>query len=230
MKLLKYKNHIKFMLNKWPWIIDFTCFIYNYLPFNNTFKIDNTNKIKFKDSLLKKCKINIIGKNNVINIANKSKLYNCYIFIYGNNNIIQIGERGTLHFVEFWIEDDCNKISIGKSTGFAGKTHFACIEGRQIRIGEDSMFSGNVVLRTGDSHSIVDSNGKRINYSKDITVGKHVWVGNSVTLLKGASIASNSIIGSGAIVTSKFEQPGVIIAGNPAKIIKNGINWERERR
>ena len=40
-------------------------------------------------------------------------------------------------------------------------------------------------------------------------------------------IADNSIVGWGSIVTKEFNEPNVIIAGIPAKIVKRGINWDR---
>lgn len=48
----------------------------------------------------------------------------------------------------------------------------------------------------------------------------------SVDILKGASINDNSIIGFKSLVTKKYTEKNVIIAGSPAKIIKTNINWE----
>lgn len=67
--------------------------------------------------------------------------------------------------------------------------------------------------------------GNRINISKDITIGEHVWIGANVSILKGCKIPNNSVIGTGAIVTKKFEKEGICIAGNPAKVVKEEINW-----
>ncbi|MBP2659028.1 MAG: hypothetical protein H6Q69_2060 [Firmicutes bacterium] len=39
------------------------------------------------------------------------------------------------------------------------------------------MFSHDVHIRNGDSHSIIDlQTKKRINFSKDIIIGDHVWI------------------------------------------------------
>lgn len=46
---------------------------------------------------------------------------------------------------------------------------------------------------------------------------------------KGVFIPKNNIIGTGAVVTKKFELTNTIIAGNPAKIIKEKINCCNER-
>ena len=91
------------------------------------------------------------------------------------------------------------------------------------------MFSHNIRLRTSDSHSIVDSKGNRINYSKNIVVGNHVWVGLESLILKGSVIADNSVVAARATVNKQFEQSGCIIAGAPAKQIKEDINWDRRK-
>ena len=72
-------------------------------------------------------------------------------------------------------------------------------------------------------------NGKRTNPSKDINIAQHVWIGSKVTITKGAAVAKDSIIGTGSIVTKVFDQPNVVIAGIPAKIVKENVSWINER-
>ena len=45
---------------------------------------------------------------------------------------------------------------------------------------------------------------------------------------KGVVIPSNSVVGTNALVTKKFDKENIIIAGTPAKIIKQDIIWDRE--
>ena len=91
------------------------------------------------------------------------------------------------------------------------------------------MFSSAIVVRTGDSHSILDKDGNRINPSKSVRIGDHVWIGNQVTILKGVIIQKDSIVGSGSLVTKKFFDTNIIIGGSPAKVIKESISWCGER-
>ncbi len=51
------------------------------------------------------------------------------------------------------------------------------------------------------------------------TVGNKVSIGTSSTILGGIHIGENSIIGAGSVVTSDVP-PNVIVAGNPAKILR----------
>lgn len=46
-------------------------------------------------------------------------------------------------------------------------------------------------------------------------------------MLKNAQINANCIVGANSLVTKKFSEQYVVIAGNPAKIIKDDIEWDR---
>ncbi len=92
------------------------------------------------------------------------------------------------------------------------------------------MFARDIDVRTGDSHSIVSQqSGERINRARDVSIGNHVWVAAHCSILKGVSIADDSVVATGSIVTRSFEKSGIIIGGNPAAELKQGIHWLRER-
>ena len=60
----------------------------------------------------------------------------------------------------------------------------------------------------------------RINASaKPVKIGKNVWIGADCTILPGVIIGENSIIGAGSVVTKNIPN-NVIVAGNPAKLIR----------
>ncbi|SKA09193.1 Acetyltransferase (isoleucine patch superfamily) [Pilibacter termitis] len=109
---------------------------------------------------------------------------------------------------------------------------FLCKSGENlgINIGKDVMISDGVLFQASDIHVIFDIyTGEIINrYPDEIVIEDHVWIGRNVTINKGVSISKNSIIGIGSVVTKKFEEENVAIAGNPARIVKNGINWKRD--
>lgn len=113
--------------------------------------------------------------------------------------------------------------------------NFSCVkaecylyEGKGIYIGRDNQWSFGVQVRNSDAHAIIDLNTKEcINTGKDVIIGDHVWIASNVLILKGAEIASNSIVAAGAVVTKKFEGQNVILGGVPAKCIKSNVTWER---
>lgn len=217
------------LYNKYPTACIYASKIYNRLFGNNKINISNYNNVLFELTVIKNIEINIIGKNNVINVGNLTRLESCNIYIKGNNNRIFIGENASLNETELHIEDDNNEIIIGNKTTIQGKTHLAAIEGTIINIGEDCMFSSYIHFATGDSHSIINDRGERINKSSNIFIADHVWVGTQVTVLKGTSVMKNSIIGAKSLLNKSYNHSNVIIAGNPGVIIKTNINWLRER-
>lgn len=171
------------------------------------------------------------GRGNSMSLGTGVSLRNCHIHIQSSNNQIIIHENSKMQDVTFWIEDDNNVIEIGHDTTFHGKCQLAACEGTKITIGDDCMFSHDIYCRTTDSHSILNEHGIRINPAKDIKIGNHVWIGMQCLILKDCNIPDNSIIGARSMVTSSIEStPNSLFSGNPARIIKNNINWDRQRK
>ena len=46
--------------------------------------------------------------------------------------------------------------------------------------------------------------------------------------MKKVEIQDGSVVGANSVVTKKFNEPNIIIAGNPAKIIRRNILWKRD--
>lgn len=170
------------------------------------------------------------GNSNAVHVGDACQWLDSNLGILGSSNNMVVGKNTYLAHLGVFMEDDGNEVYIGDGTTIYGKTELAVIESTVIRIGPDCMFSGDIHFRTGDSHSIVEtSNGRRINASKDILLGSHVWVGTRAIVLKGAVVKDNCIVGAGSLLSKPIEQSHCAIAGNPARIIKSGVDWRRER-
>ncbi|MFA5872776.1 MAG: acyltransferase [Anaerolineales bacterium] len=174
--------------------------------------------------------LDVIGDDNQIIIGRGGALTNVRFRLRGSGHRIEFGEncrisRGAL----LWFEDENGLLQVGSNTTMV-EVHIAVTEsGSKVVIGEDCMFANDIDLRTGDSHSVIDvSTGERLNCPDNINIGRHVWIAPHSVILKGVNIGENSIVATGAVVTKSFES-GVIIGGNPAKIIKAGVSWKRER-
>jgi acetyltransferase-like isoleucine patch superfamily enzyme len=55
-----------------------------------------------------------------------------------------------------------------------------------------------------------------------IIIGKRVWIGFNSILMRGVTIEDNAIIASGSVVVDDVAS-NTIVAGNPAKVVKNVI-------
>jgi acetyltransferase-like isoleucine patch superfamily enzyme len=203
-----------------------TCF-FCLIPFINDIRKRGNQVIIY--GILFKCKISIAGKNNKVFIDDHCIIKHTSFHINGDNNIIYIGPYCMIINGDFCTEDDGNAILIGEHTSICGRTHLACIEGKTISIGKECLFSSDIMIRTGDSHSILDMNGKRINPSENVTLADHIWVCNRAIILKGALINHDSIVATSAVVTKVFEEPNAILAGVPAKIVQHKIQWGKSR-
>lgn len=95
--------------------------------------------------------------------------------------------------------------------------------GDVIEIGNDCTIGRDVVIRSYDGHRILNEN---YQVSKPIIIKNHVWIGQGATILKGVTIGEGAIIAAGSIVT-KDVHPHSIVGGNPAKVLKENINWIR---
>lgn len=94
-------------------------------------------------------------------------------------------------------------------------------------IGKRAQLRRELTIRTSDGHSIFNA-GEKLPYNEpqDVIIGDDVWIAQRVTLIKGAQIPSNCVVGACSLVNKKFEEEGCIIAGNPAKVIKRNIRWK----
>tara|TARA_B110000971_G_scaffold21661_1_gene19635 strand:- start:8883 stop:9374 length:492 start_codon:yes stop_codon:yes gene_type:complete len=143
-----------------------------------------------------------IGEN--VKIYDFVNAYNCEI----NDN----SKIGT--FVEIQ-----KNAFIGKNCKISSHT-FIC-EGVTI---EDEVFVGHNVSFINDMFPKAVNEDGSIQTDKDwelktTLIKKRASIGTSVTILGGITIGENSLIGAGSVVT-KDVPPNVVVAGNPARIIK----------
>lgn len=197
----------------------------------NTRKVKGkNNKISIEESIVKNTVFDIYGDNNTINIDSQTIIENFTFYIRGSNHNISIGSNcrfnqgGTI-----WVEDESCSLKIGDNTLIIQADISLTEANSSIEIGSDCMFSSDIDIRSGDSHSIVDlSTGERVNHSANIKIEDHVWVGAHARILKGVTIAKDSVVGMGAVVT-KNVLSNTIVAGIPAKTVKTNITWDSER-
>lgn len=92
-----------------------------------------------------------------------------------------------------------------------------------VEIGPGFTCGRDVVIRSYDGHTICQDGYK---VSEPIKIGKNVWIGQGATILKGVTIGDGAIIAAGAIVT-KDVPAKTIVAGVPAKVVRENINWHQ---
>jgi acetyltransferase-like isoleucine patch superfamily enzyme len=110
------------------------------------------------------------------------------------------------------IEFDNNDINNFQTYG----NYFQNFEGK-IRIGAGTYIAPNVGLITVN-HDMHDPD--LYQKGEDIILGKKCWVGMNTVILPGVILGDHTVVGAGSVVTHSFPEGQVVIAGNPATIIK----------
>lgn len=183
-----------------------------------------------QDSTFKKSRFIINGNNNIIKLSKTLSYTNFIINIKGNNKQVIIKQSNkNINGVKLTsIRGDNQVFSFGENFSCGGLEVQMNDGDESFTVGDNCLFSWGIKARTSDGHSIIDlDTRKAINIPKDIHIGDRVWVGEDVSFLKGARINTDSVVGSRAVVTKPFEQENAVIAGFPAKVVKENIMWDR---
>ena len=97
-----------------------------------------------------------------------------------------------------------------------------------ISVGEEGLWSTGVRITTDDMHAIRDRQGVRVNRrGSSVTVGRHVWLGMDVVVQPGAVIGDDVVIGVRSVVSGAIPS-GVVAAGVPARVVREGVTWTYE--
>lgn len=181
----------------------------------------------------------IFMKLNKVNFGENLNLFGIPVILKKKGSILQIGTNCSIKssFLSNLIglyqrtiiitRTQEAKIEIGNNVGISGATIYAR-EG--IFIGDNTLIGANTKILDNDFHPIEvearNRDDKEMIRSKKINIGKDCFIGCNALILKGTIIGDGSVVGAGSVVSGKFPS-GVIIAGNPARIIR-GVNIEKE--
>lgn len=133
-------------------------------------------------------------------------------------------------------------INVGKDAVLEIGKRTACSYGMYLntkaglKIGSHCLIADEVRIMDYDGHPVysaknsVDKECEKLTMYgqiKRITIEDHVWIGARATINKGVILKTNSIIGASSVVTKDVPESSVV-GGNPAKVIAEGIVWERQ--
>lgn len=166
------------------------------------------------------------GSNNVVRIAHRPRLTRLKVVFDCDNGTLEIGKGGGGMMLNIRIGQD-STVRIGEGTTSTDVVAMSATEGTTISVGKDVMFASQNQLRADDGHPIFDvRTEKRVNVSRDITLGNHVWLGWGSWVMGGASVGDGTVIGTGSIVTKKIPNNAIAV-GVPARVVRKDIAWER---
>lgn len=114
------------------------------------------------------------------------------------------------------------ELRIGDGTFIGHGCHFGIAE--SIQIGRNCLIAGGASVRDLDGHP-TDPAQRRAGEPtpregvRAVVIEDDVWIGANAIILKGVTIGARSIVGAGAVV-SRDVPPDCVVAGNPARVVK----------
>ncbi|MDM5112678.1 DapH/DapD/GlmU-related protein [Aeromonas salmonicida] len=159
----------------------------------------------------------------------------CFLFtklFYSKARIIRLPFRGRRFskikgMIGFTTGVDCRidvfkngTLEIEDNVQINDNVHIACAE--YIKIGKNTLIASKVYL-TDHDHDFSSNELTPINWpliTKSVIIGDNCWIGENVAILKGVELGDGCIVGANAVVTKSFPK-NVILAGNPAKVIRS---------
>lgn len=133
----------------------------------------------------------------------KKMFFSCGINVDIGNNVTFFNSR---------------KIEIGSNSGLGAYSAIG-----SVKIGDFVMMGTNCLL-ISQNHLFNDTKipicRQGFDEDKPIVIEDDVWIGSRVIILPGVKVHKGAIIGAGSVVT-KDVMPYNIVAGNPARIIRN---------
>ena len=169
-------------------------------------------------------KVSVIGENVLVNSA--SGIRNT-----GSKNAVTIDSHCA--FFGFIYALCGGQISIGDHTYIGTKT---CLMAKEkITIGKYAIIANDVVICDNNNHPIDPELRMQMSLCDDyihdekwswkdaasapIVIEDNTWIGRRAMIMKGVTVGKGSIVGAGAVVTHDVP-PYTVVAGNPAKVVK----------
>lgn len=159
---------------------------------------------------LKSCGTNLRARNNGFIFQGKGAEIHV-----GNGVMLERAVRLSL--------GDNARVIIGDNTYLGDGTCVLAVD--EIKIGAGCAISWHVVIMDTSSHPVGQIGEKLETKIAPVVIGDHVWIGSRAVILKGVQVGEGAIIANNSVVTRNVP-PRTMVAGNPAKVIKENVAWE----
>lgn len=173
-----------------------------------------------------KVRIQFFGTGNKLITEDSVALRGVRIVFLASNATVKIDAGCSIRGV--LIVGQSASIHIGEKTRFNKPCQLEAAADCKITFGMNCLMA-NVNFYTSDGvnvKTLVDQ--AVVNPAADIVIENHVWIAENSLVLKGSVIQHDSVVAAGSIVSGLIEANS-IAAGNPAKVIRQGVTWDEQR-
>lgn len=159
----------------------------------------------------------------LLKIIRARHLYGLYLvnFIFQKILWITSSRVRLLHFT--------NVISADTGLELVGEGEFAerCLRinggimiqaGNGVRLDRSVLIGPGVKIISGN-HDLDDFGNPSVP-GAPIEIGEKCWIGANSVILPEVRLLPGTIVGAGSVVTRSFGEPNVVVAGNPARVVR----------
>lgn len=130
-----------------------------------------------------------------------------------------LGKRGKMITIEPPIRCDYGyNIHVGEN--FYANFDCVMLDTCRIEIGDNCLLGPGVHIYTATHPTETKMRISGLEYGEPVKIGNNVWIGGRAIINPGVTIGNNVVIASGTVVVKDIPD-NVLVAGNPAKIIKS---------
>jgi acetyltransferase-like isoleucine patch superfamily enzyme len=119
--------------------------------------------------------------------------------------------------------NDGGRLSLGSRTYVNDCSTLTCFD--ELSIGSGCSISWSTNILDTNIHEIIVEGAPRAR-SAPVHIEDGVWIGTGATILPGVTIGRGAIVAAGSVVTGDVP-PGALAAGNPAKVVRDEVEWEQ---
>lgn len=122
------------------------------------------------------------------------------------------------------------RLAVGKDAIVTAESSIICT--KEIVLEDEVMISWDVQIMDTDLHAIRNVSGEVINYDEKVSIGARSWIGSRAMILKGVNLTKGSVVAAGTVVSKSInnvieKNENLLIGGNPPRIIKENVIWEK---